>query len=364
MHGEAPIGSIDVAAYRIPTETEESDGTLTWNATTLVLVEAHVGDVTGIGYTYADVATAELIHQRLVPLIRGKDVMAHGKLWTMLVTNVRNLGRPGVAAMAISAIDVALWDLKARLLDVSLVTLLGAVRDAVPVYGSGGFTSYSTDELQRQLAGWVAMGIPRVKMKIGRNPAADIERIAAARAAIGEDTELFVDANGAYTRKEALAQAERFAVSRVSWYEEPVAYNDLEGLHLCRDRAPAEMEISVGEYGYEPVDFVRILDAQAADVLQADGSRCQGITGFLIVDSLCEAHHMPLSTHCAPTLHVHPACAAKRVRHVEYFHDHSRIEQLLFDGVLIPVDGALRPDTTRPGLGIDFKHADADRYRI
>lgn len=364
MHGEAPIERIDVSAYRIPTETPESDGTLTWNATTLVLVEAHVGNVTGIGYTYADLATAGLIQNMLVPLVHGQNVMANGAIWATMVAKVRNLGRPGIAAMAIAAVDVALWDLKARLLDVPLVTLLGAARDAVPVYGSGGFTSYSIGELQRQLAGWVAMGIPSVKMKIGRDAAADLERIAAARTAIGDAAGLFVDANGGYTRKEALAQAEHFAAMRVSWYEEPVVYNDLAGLRLCRDRAPAEMEIAVGEYGYEPTDFVRILDAQAVDVLQADASRCQGITGFLIVDSLCEAHLMPLSTHCAPMLHAHPACAAKRVRHIEYFHDHSRIEQLLFDGVLTPVDGTLRPDMTRPGLGITFKHADAKWYRI
>ncbi|HEX6535253.1 MAG TPA: enolase C-terminal domain-like protein [Gemmatimonadaceae bacterium] len=360
-----PIEHIAVSAFRIPTDTpNESDGTLVWDATTLVVVEASAAGVRGIGYSYADVATARLVHDTLAGVVRGMDAVANGAIWKALVAAVRNLGRAGIASMAISAVDSAVWDLKSRLLDVPLVTLLGGVREAAPVYGSGGFTSYSLGELCAQLAGWVEQGIPRVKMKIGRDPAADLERVAAARSAIGDGAELFVDANGAYDRKQALAQAERFAESGVTWFEEPVYHLDLDGLRLCRDRAPAGMEISVGEYGYEPEDFVRILDAHAVDVLQADATRCEGITGLLLVDALCEAKQVPLSTHCAPSLHAHAACAAKRLRHVEYFHDHVRIEHMLFDGALVPRDGALHPDLTRPGLGLELKRADARRWAV
>jgi L-alanine-DL-glutamate epimerase-like enolase superfamily enzyme len=150
----------------------------------------------------------------------------------------------------------------------------------------------------------------------------------------------------------------------VSWFEEPVPYWDIDGLRLCRDRAPAGMEISVGEYAYEPNDLARLLDAQAVDVLQADASRCEGITGLLIADALCEARAVPLSTHCAPSLHAHPACALKRLRHIEYFHDHVRIEHMLFDGALTPRDGALYPDLGRPGCGLEFKHVDARKFAI
>lgn len=360
-----PVESITVSAYRVPTdEPTESDGSLVWDSTTMVLVEIGAGGVTGLGYTYADAATAALIRSGLTDVVRGQDAMDTGAIWAAMVASIRNLGRPGIAAMAISALDVALWDLKARLLDVALVTLLGAMRESVPVYGSGGFTSYTVPKLQAQLAGWVTDGITRVKMKIGRDAVADIRRIAAARSAIGDSTELFVDANGAYPRKVALAQADRFEDSRVCWYEEPVYHLDLEGLRLCRDRAPLSMAISVGEYGYDPMDFANIIAAGACDVLQADASRCEGITGFMVADALCEAHTLPLSTHCAPSLHAHPACAAKRVRHVEYFHDHVRIEKMFFDGVLDPVAGELHPDLSRPGLGLDFKRQDAAAYAI
>ncbi len=361
---EAAVERIDVSAYKIPTDAPEADGTYAWDSTTLVLVEAASGETHGLGYTYADTATAQLIKDLLAHVVQGRSAMDVPGCWGAMVHAIRNLGRPGIASMAISAVDVALWDLKARLLDVSLVTLLGAVRDAVPVYGSGGFTSYSIDKLQAQLGGWVAQGIPRVKMKIGTHPADDLGRVRAAREAIGPDAALYVDANGAYSRKQALAQAEAFRQYGVVWFEEPVSSDDLEGLHLLRDRAPAGMDIAAGEYGYDLWYFRHMLEHEAVDVLQADGSRCAGITGFLRVSPLTESRGMDLSAHCAPSLHVAPCCAIPRLSPIEYFHDHARIEHMLFDGALTPIDGALRPDLSRPGLGLEFKRSDAARFAL
>lgn len=367
MRGErafVPIERVDVSAYRIPTDFPESDGTAEWNSTTLVLVEVSGGGKRGAGYTYADTATATLIRDVLAPVVSGTDALSTGARWAAMVGAIRNLGRPGICSMAIAAVDNAIWDLKARLYDTPLFMLLGAVRTSVPVYGSGGFTSYTIRQLQGQLADWVARGIPRVKMKIGRDPSADLARVQAAREAIGPDAELFVDANGAYDRKQALNFAERFVALGVTWFEEPVYHLDFKGLCEIRSAAPASMEVTSGEYGYDPTHFAAMLSAQTVDVLQADATRCEGITGLMVVDGLCEANQMPLSTHCAPALHAHPAAAAKRLRHIEYFHDHARIERMLFDGVLEPIDGALRPDPTRPGMGLEFKHADAARYAI
>lgn len=358
------IDRIKVSAYKIPTDAPESDGTLAWDSTTLVLVEAQSGRTTGIGYSYANAATATLIRDTLIEVVRGQDAMGVSEHWIAMVRAIRNLGRPGIASMAIAAVDTALWDLKARLLDVPLVTLWGAAQHRVPVYGSGGFTSYSIAKLQEQLAGWSDSGIARVKMKVGRQPDQDIARVQAARKAIGPGTELFVDANGAYARKQALAMMEAFAESGVKWFEEPVSSDDLEGLRLLRDRAPPGMDIAAGEYGYDARYFRRMLQAGAVDVLQADATRCAGFTEFLKVDALCEADCMPLSSHCAPILHLHACCASLRVRHMEYFHDHVRIASMLFEGVPTPVDGMLRPDLDRPGLGLAFKHADAQRYAI
>lgn len=359
-----PVERVEVSAYTVPTDSPEADGTLRWDSTTVVLVEAAGGGERGLGYTYGDPAVARLIDSKLAGEVEGRDALSVTASWSAMVKAIRNLGRPGVCSMAIAAVDVALWDLKAKLLGLPLATLLDAAHESVPIYGSGGFTSYPIERLQEQLSGWVDAGIPRVKMKIGTRPRDDLERVIAARQAIGPDAELFVDANGAYSRKGALAHAEAFTEVGVSWFEEPVSSDDLEGLRLIRDRAPAGMEIAAGEYGYDSYYFRRMLDAEAVDVLQADATRCTGITGFLQVACLCQARGMELSAHTAPQIHAHACCAVVHLRHLEYFHDHARIEHMLFDGALEPKGGALAPDPSRPGLGIEFKRSEAQRYAV
>ena len=359
---QAAVRAVSVDVYRVPTDAPESDGTLEWSATTLVAVHVACADVRGFGYTYAPAASAQLIHHTLSALLEGKDALASHARYHDMCAALRNAGRPGIGAMAISALDAALWDAKAKLLGVPLATLLGAARDGIPVYGSGGFTSYTLERLEAQLGGWAAEGMRLVKMKVGRDPEQDPVRVRAARRAIGERTELFVDANGAYSRKQALAEAEAFAVHNVSWLEEPVSSDDLEGLRFLRERCA--MPVAAGEYGYDLFYFRRMLDAQAVDVLQADATRCGGVTGFMQAAALCAACNIPLSSHCAPSLHLPLMCAAQRGVHLEYFHDHARIEAMLFDGFRKPENGALRADPSRPGLGVELKERDAGRYRL
>lgn len=360
---ESTIERVDVQAYRIPTERPESDGTYSWDATTLVVAHLFSGGVRGMGYTYADAAAALLIREKLAGVIVGRNPCDIPGCWQSLTGALRNLGETGIGMMAVSALDSALWDLKAKLMEVSLVDLLGAAREEVPAYGSGGFTSYTIQELQRQLAGWVSQGIMRVKMKIGRDAKADPGRVRSAREAIGKEAELFVDANGGYGRKQAVAMAEVMAAQGVCWFEEPVVHHDLEGLRLVRDSAPAGMETSAGEYGFNLGYFQRMLEYGAVDVLQADATRC-GISGFLQAATLCDAFQVPLSSHCAPSLHIQPCCAASAVRHLEYFHDHVRIEKQLFEGFIEPVHGVLKPDRSRPGLGLELREEEARGFRM
>ena len=358
-----PLKDLRARAFTIPTEQPESDGTLEWASTTIVVVEASAGGGHGIGYTYGHATSADIVNTTLQPLVAGADVMSVAARWATMVAAVRNIGWAGVAAHAISAVDVALWDLKARLLGVPFVVAVDAVHDSTPIYGSGGFCSYDDHDLAAQLSGWVEAGIPRMKMKVGRRPEQDKHRIEVARGAIGEDTELFVDANGAYPRKQALWWAARYAEAGVRWFEEPVSSDDLEGLRLLRDDGPPGLDIAAGEYGYTPSYFGHMLDAGAVDCLQADVTRCGGITGFLEVAGLCDARGIDLSAHCAPQVSAQVATAVRRLRHLEYFHDHVRIERMLFDGVLEPSEGGrLVPDRGRPGLGLELKLADAERY--
>ncbi len=366
MAAGVAVESVEVAAYEIPTDGPdgfETDGTLTWGSTTIVVVHAHGGGESGLGYTYAHPAAAQVVADRLAPAVEGEDATAPAAVWRKLAAGLRNVGRPGIGFMALSAVDVALWDLKARLLDLPLVDVLPAARDRVPVYGSGGFCNYPLGRLRAQLGGWVAEGVSRVKLKISRSPDEDPARLDAVRAEIGDEVALYADSNGALGRKEALAWADRLAGEwGVSWFEEPVSSADLEGLRLVRDRGPGGLDVAAGEYAFVARDFVNLVGA--VDCLQADVTRCGGITGLLAAAALADAHALDLSGHCAPQLSAHVLCAVQRLRHLEYFHDHVRIERMLFDGVLEPEDGALRPDRSRPGHGLELRHADAEAYRL
>jgi L-alanine-DL-glutamate epimerase-like enolase superfamily enzyme len=358
------IERVDAEVYTVPTEQEEADGTLSWSSTTLVLARVSGGGNEGLGYTYGSAAAASLIGAELAEAVRGRCIFDVPTSWQAMQRCVRNIGRSGVAANAISALDMALWDLKARLLQQPLAMVLGRCRDSVPVYGSGGFTNYSDSKLREQLHAWVDRdGCQWVKMKVGSDASRDPHRVRTAREVVGE-AGLFVDANGAYGTKQALSLAASFADCNVSWFEEPVSSDDLRGLHFVREHAPARMEIAAGEYGYTLDYFRCMLESGAVDVQQIDVTRCGGITAFLRAAALCEASHIDCSTHCAPAAHLHVACAAPGLRHMEWFHDHVLIEQRFFDGAPEVRAGRIQPDLSRPGIGLSFKHSDAKAYRI
>lgn len=358
------VRGVTARAYTIPTDAPEGDGTLAWSATTLVLAEVDGGETTGMGWTYGPPAAASVITGTLADAVTGLPVTNIPAAHAAMVHGVRNAGRPGIAGYALSAVDCALWDLKARLLGVPLATLLGAARETVPVYGSGGFTPYDADRTRRQLTGWVQdQGIPRVKIKIGEErgtrEARDLTRMRLARDVIGGDAELYVDANGAYTAKQAIRVAEAAADLDVRWFEEPVSSDDLAGLALVRDRVSAD--VTAGEYGCDPAYFRRM--CPVVDCIQADATRCGGITGWLGAATLAAAHHLDISAHCAPIQHTAAGVAAPNTRHLEWFHDHVRVEELLFDGVPDPQGGAVRP-SGEPGLGVRLRESDAEAYRV
>ena len=358
------IDHIRASAFRIPTDAPESDGTLQWDSTSLVLAEISAGGRTGLGYSYCSESAVELISGTLVSHLEGGDAFAIPRLWEAMIGAVRNIGWRGVASNAIAACDIALWDLKARLLGIPAAELTGSAQDNVEVYGSGGFTSYDNGRLTEQLAHWAKdLGCRAVKMKIGRHPECDLARVRAAHAAIG-DALLFVDANGAYTRKQALHFAKDFEEFGIAWFEEPVSSDDLEGLRLIRDRAPPVMDVAAGEYGYEHFYFRRMLAAGAVDVLQIDATRCCGYTGFLLAAALAKAFNIPISSHCAPAIHLPVAAACAHLRNMEWFHDHDRIEHLLFDGAPRIRDGFVAPDRTSPGHGLEYRRKDAEMYRV
>jgi L-alanine-DL-glutamate epimerase-like enolase superfamily enzyme len=367
MNDDGPaVREISTAVYVIPTDAPEADGTLTWDQTTMVVAWARAGAARGVGWTYAAAAAQSVITDLLAGAVTGRSAMDVAGSAEAMARAVRNIGRPGVASTAISAVDIALWDLKARLLGVSLPRLLGQARDSVPVYGSGGFTSYDEQQTRSQLAGWVEKDrIPRVKIKIGESWGTrvdrDLERVALAREVIGPDTELYVDANGGYTTGQAVRVGQRLADYGVTWFEEPVSSEDLAGLAAVRRQI--RPDVAAGEYSWTLADSARLIDAGAVDCLQLDVTRCGGVTEFLRGSALAAAHNLQVSGHCAPNLHARAALAVPNLRHVEYFHDHQRIEGMLFDGALDPAGGVLTPEPNEPGHGLTLRDQDAERYR-
>ena len=367
--GKQPlIEHLEVSAYSVPTDLpEEADGTLTWDATQMVLVETHAEGVTGIGWTYGSPAARMVVQDMLAGQVVGKPAFDVTAAHEAMTRKVRNAGRQGVAATAISAVDCALWDLKARLLGVSLSALLGRVHDEVLVYGSGGFTTYDDEQLRAQLLHWVVEErIPRVKIKIGEARGTrvdrDLDRMGQARQVVGVDAELYVDANGAYSRKQAIRVAEAARDLNLAWYEEPVSSDDLDGLREVRDHVLPD--VAAGEYGWDVFHLRQLCESGAVDCLQADATRCGGITGLLRAGAIAAAYNLGLSAHCAPHQHVHAMAALPNARHIEWFHDHVRIEGMFFDGCLDPHGGAVRPDPDAPGNGMTLRRRKADSYRI
>ncbi|MFD8255511.1 enolase C-terminal domain-like protein [Streptomyces werraensis] len=366
LDGGPAVERLAVSVYRIPTDLPGGDATLTWDATTLVLVEATAAGVTGLGFTYGSPATAPVVRHELADLVVGHDAFDVPAVCDRMSRALRNTGRPGIGAGAVSAVDTALWDLKARLLDLPLVRLLGAAREEVAVYGSGGLTTYDDTRLEEQLRGWTEQGVGRVKIKVaeswGRREARDLHRTMLARRTVGDTAELYVDANGGYTRKQAVRMAAALADLGVIWLEEPVSSDDLTGLREVREAVAPD--VAAGEYGYDLPYFARMAASGAVDCLQADVTRCGGITVWLRAAAVAEGLGLHISGHCAPHLHAHVAAAVPNTRHLEWFHDHVRIENMMFHGTLDPRGGTVSPGASgEPGHGLTLDRAAADRYR-
>jgi L-alanine-DL-glutamate epimerase-like enolase superfamily enzyme len=189
-----------------------------------------------------------------------------------------------------------------------------------------------------------------------------VHRIELAREVIGADAELFVDANGGYTAKQAVRVMHRVAEADVRWLEEPVSSQDLEG--LCAVRGLVDADVAAGEYGTDVVYFGRMCAARAVDCLQVDATRAGGYTAWFQAASVAAAHGLEVSAHCAPNLHAPAAAATMNLRHVEWFHDHVRMESAFFDGALDPQGGVVTPDPERVGNGLAPREDAMEPFRI
>lgn len=356
------ITGVSTAVYTFPTPQPEADGTLAWDATTAVAVELSAGGTTGLGWTYSSPAAAEVIRHHLAGVARQHDAFAPAAGWEAMHRAGRNLGTRGLYLQALSAVDIAWWDLKARLLGVSLANLFGRCRDAVPIYGSGGFTTLDDSGLAEQVAWWQSVGCSAMKIKIGESRGAcvdrDLRRVEQLAELAGPRAQLMVDANGAYSVSQAGRVGRSLDELGVVWFEEPVSSDDLDGLAMLR--AVLDCDVTAGEYAAELYDIRALLPV--VDCLQLDVTRCGGYTGWLRGAALAQAHNLDVSAHCAPALHAPVAAAVPNLRHVEWFADHARIDAAFLSGAPEVAHGALQLDPDTPGHGLAFNPA-AEQYR-
>ncbi|SFE41854.1 L-alanine-DL-glutamate epimerase [Actinopolyspora alba] len=363
----AEVTDVGARAYRVPTETPEADGTLSWSDTTVVVVFVHTAGHTGLGWTYAHHAIVDLVKSVLRSAVLGIGVTDVPAAREAMQRAIRNHGRPGLISCAMSAVEVAQWDAAARLHELPLSRLLGRAHESVPVYGSGGFTTYDDDQLRTQLHRYAGEhGMSAVKIKIGESwgtsTERDLRRVRFAQELTGTNTALFVDANGAYSIGQAVRMGELLDQLDVRWYEEPVSSDDRTGLRRVREAVGAD--VAAGEYGYHPSYFAGMLDAEAVDCPQIDLTRCGGIGEWQRIAALAAARNLDVSGHCAQNLTAHVAVCTPNVRHLEWFRDHERVEETLFDGTLRPHGGAVRPDMSVPGHGMALKEPDSEPYRV
>lgn len=339
-----------------PTPHPEADGTLEWEATTAVTVLAESGSHTGTGWTYSDPAAAAVVDGVLKSALAGADPHDPPLCWQRMVRACRNIGATGLVMQAISAVDIALWDLHARSVGVDLPRLWGAMRPSVRIYGSGGFVNEDESVLVDDIAEWTRMGATAMKIKIGQDRGGavdrDLHRVRTLVDTAPAGTECMVDANGAYTPGQALRVGRQLDDLGVVWFEEPVTSDDPHTLGELADAL--DCDVTAGEYAWTVTDAQRLVPQ--VDCLQLDVTRCGGYTGWFSAAAVAAGSHREVSAHCAPALHTPVAAATANLRHLEYFIDHARLEPQLADGVPTPSGGVLTPSSA-PGHGLTLRDA-------
>ena len=311
-------------------------------------------------------ATQALVEGSFKELLVGENPLWVEKLWDDLFWCIRGVGRKGLAFCALSAVDIALWDLKAKHFNVPLYQLLGPYTESVPVYGSGGWTHFDLDELVAEQTHYVERGFKAVKMKVGKDfgkrEREDIERLAAVRDAVGDDIEIYVDANNGYYAKQAIYMGKAFEEYGVGWFEEPVLADDIDGLAAVAKAI--DIPVATGEHEYTKYGFKDLIARGGADIVQPDVARVGGVTEWLKVAHLAHAFNLPVAPHAYQLIHLHLACATPNLKVVEYLGVSEESDKLFYKGFPEPENGMWSPDPDKPGLGLELDTDAVAEYMV
>ena len=320
----------------------------------------------GLGICQAAPGTRQVIETALKDVLIGQDPFAIEKLWNDMFWRVRGYGRKGVALCALSGVDIGLWDLKAKALGLPLYRLLGPYAESVPIYGSGGWTNFSQDELVAEMTDYVEQGIKRVKMKVGkdfgRSEREDIQRLAAVRKAVGDDVAIYVDANNGYYAKQAIYMAREFEQFQVGWFEEPVLADDIQG--LAEIRRAINIPVATGEHEYTKYGFKELIAGGGADIVQPDVSRVGGVTEWMKVAHMAHASNLPVAPHAVQLVHLHLTCATPNLKVVEYMNMALETDRLWYTEFPQQRDGMWAPFPDRPGLGLELDPYAVEKWAV
>ncbi len=361
----ARVGTTLIAIPRDPPISDATAVSMGMGAHCFVHIVTDEG-LDGLGMSTASRAVRAVIDYDLKPLLEGADPLNIEGLWQEMFWRVRGIGRKGVAFQAISAVDIALWDLKAKILGLPLYKLLGPCRESVPIYGSGGWTSYTEAELVEEQLGYVERGMTRVKMKVGKDFGSstdeDVQRLRAVRKAVGDDVEIYIDANNGYTAKQAIGMARKFEESNVGWYEEPVLADDIDG--LAQVVAAIDIPVATGEHEYTKYGFKDLMCRGAADIVQPDVGRVGGVTEWMKVAAMADAFNLPVASHSYQLVHLHMACATPNLMVVECLGTREAEDVILYKDCAVPSGPEWSPDPDKPGLGLELDPFALEKYGV
>ncbi len=328
--------------------------------TVFVELETDMGAV-GTGYCFAfGPKRARALHalvEDLLPLYEGQDPTAPRALFDKAWRSINFLGHTGAAVMALAALDTACWDLAAQGAGLPLYKFLGGGRDQIPTYASSGlWLDYSIEELIAEARRFLAQGHRAMKMRLGRSPREDVERVRKLREAIDPEVKLLADVNQGWNEATAIRVGRELEPFNLYWLEEPLPFEDLEG--CARVAAALTMPIATGETDYGSLGMKRHLEARAADILMPDLQRMGGVTEFLKAATLCEAFHTPVSSHLFMETSCHLIAAASNgliLEHMDWW-------QELFEKPLQLKEGqVVLPD--KPGIGLGVNRKALERFR-
>ncbi|MCL2035126.1 MAG: mandelate racemase/muconate lactonizing enzyme family protein [Oscillospiraceae bacterium] len=312
----------------------------------------------GIGVTYHEVggeAVSDLITRNMAPGLIGRSPFETEKIWCEMCAYLRGVGRKGLMFCALSAIDNALWDLKGKILGLPLYRLLGGAERMVPVYASGGWTSYDDGKLLEEVSSMLSKGYTHIKIKVGvdggKNPQRDLQRVRKVREMIGDQIVLMLDANNCWDAATAVKFADAVKECDILFLEEPVFADDIPGLR--RYRRSSCIPLATGEHEYTKYGARDLVLAEAADIIQMDAARVGGYTEMLKIAAITQAWNLRFAPHAMEHLHMHLVSAYSHMPFLERLMLYEEVTGKLYKNAPVPVNGYLEiPE--KPGFGLEL----------